>query len=259
MHFLFISDLHLDPSRPAAAARFANFLKSTAQQADALYILGDLFEAWLGDDEDSPFAQRVISSLRATAEQGTTLRLLHGNRDFLLGPDFAEAAGCELLPETSLLPFADPPTLLLHGDSLCTADRDYQALRREFRDPDWQRDFLAKPLAERRRMAEELRAISASANRMKPEEITDVEPAAVAEVMGRHRAQVLVHGHTHRPAVHQLEVGGAPARRFVLGAWEEDAPARCLRWQKGRWLPFDYPETWGVPPCPAIIGRTRRS
>ena len=243
MHLLFISDLHLDPSRPGALARFEDFLKKEAQKAHALYILGDLFEAWIGDDDRSPFALRVITALAATAQQGTALHLLHGNRDFLLGPDFAAVARCQLLPEISPLSAGSTPALLMHGDTLCTADTEYQALRQQFRDADWQRSFLARPLAERQRMAKELRVISATANQLKPEDITDADPAAVTAVMEHHQVRVLVHGHTHRPAVHRLEVNGAPARRFVLGAWEEDAPARCLRWRDDSWMPFDYPES----------------
>ena len=242
MQLLFISDLHLDLCRPRAIARFHAFLDTETRAADAVYILGDLFEAWIGDDETSALSLQVSAALSAVRDRGSALHLMHGNRDFLLGEDFAAAAGCELLQEPCLLRLGEVPTLLLHGDSLCTGDAQYQALRQELRDPAWQQDFLARPLAERRRMANELRALSAAANRMKPEDITDADPAAVIDVMERYRAQVLVHGHTHRPAVHQLQAGGAAARRFVLGAWEENAPSRCLRWQDGDWSLFSYPQ-----------------
>ena len=214
----FISDLHLDSARPAVTRALADFLSSHTH-CTALYILGDLFEAWPGDDDDSVIARRTRQLLRAYSDAGPELFIMRGNRDFLLGEAFCEAAGATLLQDPTLIELNDKPTLLMHGDSLCTADSDYQQFRRKARDPDWQRELLAKPLPERRALADELRAMSSEATSMKSEDIMDVTPAEVDRQMRAHGAGQLIHGHTHRPARHDVD----NQLRWVLGSWENEA------------------------------------
>ncbi len=217
-----ISDLHLDETRPAVLQGLAGFLDHLPA-ADALYILGDLFEAWIGDDDDRPLIQEVAALLSAISDRGITLYLMRGNRDFLLGEAFCRRVGAMLLPDPSVHILGGTPTLLMHGDSLCTGDADYQSFRRMTRDPDWQARVLATPLAARRQLARELRAMSTGANSMKAEDIMDVDPVAVRECLREFAVERLVHGHTHRPARHEL-AGGT---RWVLGDWGEDS-AWCL-------------------------------
>ena len=214
----FISDLHLDSARPAVTRALADFLSSHTH-CTALYILGDLFEAWPGDDDDSVIARRTRQLLRAYSDAGPELFIMRGNRDFLLGEAFCEAAGATLLQDPTLIDLYDKPTLLMHGDSLCIADSDYQQFRRKARDPDWQRELLAKPLSERRALADELRAMSSEATSMKSEDIMDVTPAEVDRQMRAHGAGQLIHGHTHRPARHDVD----NQLRWVLGSWENEA------------------------------------
>lgn len=209
-----ISDLHLDETRPAVTAGLDDFLGSL-QHVDALYILGDLFEAWIGDDDDRPLVQSVSGLLSGLHERDIRLYLMPGNRDFLLGESFCERIGAHLLPDPCVHVIGGVRTLLMHGDSLCTGDVDYQSFRQMTRDPDWQVDVLARPLAERRRLASELRAMSQDANSLKADDIMDVDPNAVQDVMQRWGVKRLVHGHTHRPATHELTAG----TRWVLGDW----------------------------------------
>ncbi len=216
---LFIADLHLDPARPAITDLFLEFLAAEARRASALYILGDLFEAWIGDDDDTSDYQRVAAALRDLSAQGTAIFIAHGNRDFLLGERFATACGARLLGEETVIDLYGTPTLLMHGDTLCTDDTDYLAFRAQVRDPAWQQDFLAKPLAERRRIAQGLRERSTASTRDKPAAIMDVNPDTVARVMAAAGVHQLIHGHTHRPAIHDFELDGQPARRIVLGDW----------------------------------------
>lgn len=218
---LFISDLHLDPERPAVTDLFLRFLADRARGADALYILGDLFEAWIGDDDTAPLNLEVARGIRACVEAGTPVFLMHGNRDFLIGARFAGASGCTLLEDPERIDLYGVPTLLMHGDLLCTDDTEYLAFRAMVHDGGWQAGMLAKPLAVRRDMAAELRRQSREKTAGKPESIMDVNPAAVLEIMARHGVTQLIHGHTHRPAVHELQVEGRPARRYVLGDWYE--------------------------------------
>lgn len=217
---LFISDLHLDDKRPDILRAFLHFLEREAPAAQALYILGDLFEAWVGDDDDSPLADTCRSALRRVSESGTRVYFMHGNRDFLLGERFAADTGSELLPDPCVVDLYGTPTLLMHGDSLCTADTAYMELRQQVRSPEWQQSLLAQPLTQRRQLARQLRTASAEANSNKAEDIMDVTPAAVREVMAAHRCQRLIHGHTHRPAVHDLAIEGQAAQRIVLGDWD---------------------------------------
>jgi UDP-2,3-diacylglucosamine hydrolase len=213
----FISDLHLDPSRPAVTAAFKAFLEDIRGSA-ALYILGDLFEAWPGDDDDAPLARDVRVALRQLTAAGTSAYLLRGNRDFLLGHAFCEATGSALLPDPTVINLHGVETLLMHGDTLCTRDTDYQAFRRTVRDSAWQAGVLAKSLAERRALAASLREESREAAVDKTPAAMDVTPEAVDAAMTAHGASRLVHGHTHRPGRHHHRAG----IRWVLGAWERE-------------------------------------
>ncbi|TGD76199.1 UDP-2,3-diacylglucosamine diphosphatase [Mangrovimicrobium sediminis] len=213
---LFISDLHLDPARPAVTAALAGFLQ-THTNCDALYVLGDLFEAWIGDDDDAPLAAEVAELFHTFAAAGPDLYFMRGNRDFLLGDTWCARAGGTLLPDPSLVDLYGTPTLLMHGDSLCTADASYMAFRAQVRDPAWQADVLARPLEERRALAAQLRAQSREASSNKPEDILDVTPAEVERVMREAGVSRLVHGHTHRPGHHEFDLG----ERWVLGDWED--------------------------------------
>jgi UDP-2,3-diacylglucosamine hydrolase len=216
---LFISDLHLDPERPAVTALFLEFLATRARQADAVYILGDLFEAWIGDDDETPLNREVIQGIRACVDAGTPVFVMHGNRDFLLGERFAMQSRCTLIADPACIDLYGIPTLLMHGDLLCTDDTEYLAFREMVRASAWQAELLAKPLLVRREMAAEMRRNSREKTAGKPESIMDVNPTAVLAAMTRHAVVQLIHGHTHRPGVHSLHVAGQPARRYVLGDW----------------------------------------
>jgi UDP-2,3-diacylglucosamine hydrolase len=216
---LFISDLHLDPERPEVTGLFVNYLEKLAGHADALYILGDLFEAWIGDDDDSLPGLAVSKALRHCTAGGTPVYLMHGNRDFLLGEDFARHSGCTMLDDPAVIDLYGTRTLLMHGDTLCTDDTAYMQFRSQVRNPAWQSALLARPLEERRTLAQEMRAASRQQNSGKPEAIMDVNERAVSAAMTRHGALRLIHGHTHRPAIHALLVAGKPAQRMVLGDW----------------------------------------
>ncbi|WP_275287321.1 UDP-2,3-diacylglucosamine diphosphatase [Halomonas elongata] len=243
MATLLISDLHLHPGAPAITEDFLRWLDERASGADALYILGDFFEAWIGDDlldlgdadptGTSALAWRVASALKERADAGTRLYLMHGNRDFLLGERFAREAGATLLPDPSLVTLGDERVLLMHGDSLCTRDEAYMAFRGQSRDPEWQAQILAMPIPERLELARQLRERSGEANSNKAEDIMDVTPEEVVKTLREHDVTTLIHGHTHRPDVHDLDVDGHAARRFVLGDWQpgigweiEAAPGR---------------------------------
>jgi UDP-2,3-diacylglucosamine hydrolase len=227
-HTLFISDLHLDAARPAITELFLSFLRTAAPQAQALYILGDLFEAWIGDDDPAPEHQTVIAALHELNAQGVALYFMHGNRDFLIGADFAAHSGSTLLTDPTLIDLYGTPTLLMHGDTLCTDDIDYQKFRRMVRDPHWQRDFLAKSLAVRRQMAQAARVESAAHTAGTAYEIMDASHDAVMDTLRTYQVTQLIHGHTHRPAMHDFELDGAPARRIVLGDWyEQGSVLRC--------------------------------
>jgi UDP-2,3-diacylglucosamine hydrolase len=224
MPALFVSDLHLDPARPEITRLFGEFIDGEARHADALYILGDLFEAWVGDDDPSETGAFVAEKLRGLSDSGVPVYFMHGNRDFLLGEDYARRAGMILLPDPSIVELYGKPVLLMHGDLLCTDDVAYQQFRTQTRDPAWQARFLAQPLPARLAFAQQARAASQArqgelrdAGTM--ETITDVSPASVAGTFAHHGIDTVIHGHTHRPAVHELEVGGKACRRIVLGDW----------------------------------------
>jgi UDP-2,3-diacylglucosamine hydrolase len=219
---LFISDLHLTEERPAANERFIELLESEARGAEALYILGDFFEYWIGDDDlDEPFNAVMAGMLRRLTAGGIALYYMHGNRDFLVGERFCAATGAELLPDPSVHDIQGVRTLLEHGDTLCTDDADYQSWRRVARSADWQREFLAKPRAERRKLILGLREKSKAVVQAKPADIMDVNDAAVARAMQAHGVTRLIHGHTHRPGRHQLTLDGRSAERWVLPDWYE--------------------------------------
>ena len=218
---LFVSDVHLDAAAPQATAQFLGFLRREAADAEALYILGDLFEAWVGDDDADPDQERVCRGLRALAARGVACFALHGNRDFLLGEGFAERSGCRLLSDPVVVQLDGEPVLLTHGDALCTDDRSYQELRSTVRSGAWQRRFLALPRAHRELLSSEARAGSQRHISRTVPDIMDVNAGAVAAAFRAARTHRMIHGHTHRPGVHELEVDGVPAQRIVLGAWYE--------------------------------------
>jgi UDP-2,3-diacylglucosamine hydrolase len=222
MKTLFISDLHLDLSRPAIIGQFEAFIRDEAVQADALYILGDLFEAWIGDDADDEVGKRFAAAMRPMREAHKPCFFMHGNRDFLLGERFAREAGMTLLPDPSVIDLYGTPTLLMHGDSLCIDDAPYQAFRRQSRSPEWQRQFLAQDTQSRQAFASQARQESQRYTGSKANAaIMDVNQAAVIDAMRSAKATRLIHGHTHRPATHSLEIDGQPAERVVLGDWYE--------------------------------------
>ena len=215
---LFISDLHLDRERSATTRLFLGFLEKEARSAAAVYILGDLFEAWIGD-EDIGCYREVIDALRACTDSGTRIFYMPGNRDFLVGRRLAAETGCTLLDDPQRIDLYGEPVLLTHGDALCTDDTEYQAFRRRLRDRQWQQDFLEKPVGERRRIVAEFSDASRAQGRLKPEAVMDVNGQAVSRLMSGHGVTCLVHGHTHRQAEHALTIDGRPARRVVLGNW----------------------------------------
>ncbi len=218
---LFVSDVHLDAAAPQATEQFLGFLEHEAAAAEALYILGDLFEAWVGDDAQDPDQERVCRGLRALASSGVACFALHGNRDFLLGEGFTERSGCRLLGDPVVVELDGEPVLLTHGDALCTDDHSYQELRSTVRDSDWQRRFLALPLEHRELLSREARAGSRRHISRAIPYIMDVNTEAVAAAFRAARVHRMIHGHTHRPGVHELEIDGIPAQRIVLGAWYE--------------------------------------
>ena len=226
MPTLFISDLHLDDARPQVTALFSRFVEGEARGADALYILGDLFEAWIGDDDPSDTGRIVAEALRGLSDSGVPVYFMHGNRDFLVGADYAARAGMALLHDPSVVVLHGRPVLLMHGDTLCTDDTAYQQFRAQSRDPRWQAQFLSGPLAARQAFAEQARAASRAhqaglreAGAM--DAITDVAPRTVEATFRQFGIDTLVHGHTHRPAVHALDVDGRACTRTVLGDWHE--------------------------------------
>ena len=230
MATLFISDLHLDETRPQIVDLFTRFLANEARAADALYILGDLFESWIGDDDDAPLAMRVAHALRSLRDGGVPVYLMHGNRDFLLGAEYAKRAGIELLADPTIVELEGERTLLMHGDTLCTDDVEYQKFRGLVRNPAWQQQFLAKSLAERRAFAAQARGESSKQTAMKAAAIMDVNQGAVESSMRAHDVRRLIHGHTHRPDTHRFDLDGQIAERIVLGDWYEQSSV--LTWPR---------------------------
>lgn len=222
-HALFVADVHLCESRPDASARFFDFLSHVASQAQALYILGDLFESWVGDDDlDAPLHQSVITHLSGLSARGVQVSFMHGNRDFMLAQHFARLCGMQLLADPVVVDLYGTPTLLTHGDAMCTADVDYQRYRRVVRHP-WMMNLLgALPLRLRQTMAKRARAGSEQAKMHKSAAIMDVDAEAVVQLFSQYRVQRMIHGHTHRPAQHSIDIDGIAHERWVLPDWYDD-------------------------------------
>lgn len=217
----FISDLHLDMKRLDVAKAFQQFLQKEAPNADELYILGDFFEAWIGDDYSNPFVDLVKQALKALTDSGTKLFFMHGNRDFLLGEEFCKQTGSTLLVDPSIIDLDGTPVLLMHGDSLCTQDEAYMQFRNQVRTPDWCKMVLSKSIPERIQMAVEARTESQATNQMKSDEIMDVTPEEVVKLMEQQQVNLMIHGHTHRPMIHDLDLKTGNAKRYVLGDWDK--------------------------------------
>lgn len=221
----FLSDLHLSPETPEIARLFVAYLAGVARDADHVFILGDLFEAWPGDDAiddpDDPFAGRIVAHLKALSESGTRVSVMHGNRDFLLGREFSERSGAELLPDPYILSLPGQAFALTHGDALCTDDSAYQAFRAQVRSPEWQTAFLNRPLAERKAIASALREQSEASKRGKMMQAMDLTPAATDDFLRQNGYVTLIHGHTHRPARHDHTVDGIHVERWVLADWHD--------------------------------------
>ncbi len=230
MATLFISDLHLHESRPAVTDCFTRFLASAASTTEALYILGDLFEVWIGDDDPDPHHRRVIEALRAFTAAGPDCYIARGNRDVIVGRRFCTETGSRLLDETTVIDVYGTPVLISHGDELCTDDIAYQRFRRRARSPTWRAIFLALPLSVRRYFARQLRRRSRADTALKPADITDVSPEAVEQAFIEYRVATMIHGHTHRPGIHQLEIFRQTRTRIVLGDWYTSGSV--LRWDQ---------------------------
>ncbi len=229
MTILFISDIHLGSEHPEISERFTSFLATISpDEVTALYILGDLFEAWIGDDGAQPEHVAAIAALRALTAKGLPVSVMHGNRDFLLGAQFAAETGCQLLADPVVIDLGGRPTLLSHGDLLCTDDVDYQSFRQMVRAPQWQQQFLAATVEQRLAIARQYRGESQSRGKQKSMAIMDVNQTAVEQMMREHGVDRLIHGHTHRPAVHEFQLDGQAAERIVLGDWyQQDSVLIC--------------------------------
>lgn len=226
MTTLFIADLHLQASCPALTHAFIDYLNTRAQAASTLYILGDLFEHWIGDDGMGPFEHHVAEAIRQYSDAGHDVFFMHGNRDFLIQQDFADRARLTLLPDPTLITLGDQKVLLMHGDSMCVQDQSYMQFRAQVRSPAWQQQVLAMTLQQRLALAEQLRVQSGEANASKSTEIMDVDAREVVHQMHSQAVTTMIHGHTHRPADHQVDLGAnVMGRRLVLGDWREDESA----------------------------------
>ena len=228
MSTLFISDLHLEAERPDIGNQFIEFLKTEAMEADDLYILGDLFEAWVGDDDPNTHYAKIKMAIRKVVDKGVPVYFMHGNRDFMIGRRFANETGVVILTDPYPVDMYGQKALLSHGDVLCTDDAQYQRVRLMTRDPDWQASILAKPLKERLRIAEEARRQSLERTLNMNMDIMDVNQDAVRRVITEHGVDVLLHGHTHRPGIHSIDLGNRKAQRIVLGDWYRQGSV--LRW-----------------------------
>ncbi len=217
----FIADLHLAEDRPDITACFLSFLQHDAPQAQDLYIIGDLFEYWVGDDDDSSFIIEISHAIKALSTLGCKIYFIHGNRDFLLGKRFAKQSGMQLLPEITLIDLYGRPVVILHGDTLCTRDIGYQAFRKKSRSWWWQAIIKSLPLFVRRKIASKYRDQSATATAMKSQDIMDVTESEVINCLEHHQSQLMIHGHTHRPYVHNIIANNQTAQRIVLGDWYE--------------------------------------
>ena len=228
---LFISDLHIGFDKPEITQRFLSFLTNRAPRASAVYILGDLFDAWIGDDDPTPPNEKIRKHLKQLTSSGTAVFLQQGNRDFLLGKQFCQDTGVTLLDEFAVIDLHGTPTLLTHGDLLCTDDKAYQAFRIKSHTPEWQKNVLSKPLILRLLVARWYRIRSYFHKRKKSNDIMDVNQETVRKVMSSYHCLRLIHGHTHRPDVHNFEINTEPAQRFVLAAWNKKM-GEVLCWNK---------------------------
>jgi len=219
MTTLFVSDLHLEAERPDIADQFLKFLQTDASEADDLYILGDLFEVWVGDDDANAHYVTIKRALRKLVDSGIPVFFMHGNRDFMIGQKFANETGVRILEDPHKVLMYGQHALLSHGDALCTDDVQYQRIRKMTRDPDWQATILARPLKDRLRMAEEARRQSLEQTINLSMEIMDVNQDAVKKIIQSYKVDILLHGHTHRPAIHDVDLGSRKAKRIVLGDW----------------------------------------
>jgi len=236
---LLISDLHLEEQRPDITRAFLRFLETRASGTEALYILGDFFEVWIGDDGMTPYQHQIAAALRALSESGTRLYLMHGNRDFMIGQAFCKEAGCTLLSDPHIATLGGERVLLMHGDSLCTRDEGYMRLRRLLRNPLSLFILHHLSLARRQKLAQKLRSTSREETRMKASDIVDVTPDEVIRAMRKHKVRTLIHGHTHRPATHSLQIDGQAARRIVLGDWDRQGWALQIDESGLHQAPFD--------------------
>ena len=242
----FISDLHLEESRPDITDAFLAFMDAIQGKAKTLYILGDFFESWIGDDENTELQLNIKNRLKAFTDNGASLFFMHGNRDFLIGNLFAKETGATILSDPSIIQLNNAPVLLMHGDSLCTGDTGYMKFRATIRNPSFLEPFLKRPIEERRITAQQLRAMSQANNQSKSNEIMDVTPEEVVSEMSKHGITTLIHGHTHRPDIHNIEVDQQPAKRIVIGDWdkevwylkvEHDQPIRLLHYPLNQTTP----------------------
>jgi UDP-2,3-diacylglucosamine hydrolase len=238
---LFVSDVHLDASAPEATELFIQFLRTEAADVEALYILGDLFEVWIGDDDPDPQKARIIAALHELTSNGVAGFVIHGNRDFLLGRGFCDRTGFRLLPDPVVMELDGERVLVTHGDALCTDDHAYQELRSTVRTAEWQRRFLALPFEVRNRFADKAREGSKAHNARMTPAIQDVNPAAVELAYRTTRVHRIIHGHTHRPGIHDTVVDGASVQRIVLGAWYEEGS--YLVYDTGRYELKSLPRT----------------
>jgi len=230
MTTLFISDLHLEAGRPEIGEQFLDFLDDEAREAEALYILGDFFEYWIGDDDPDEYYAEIKRALRRLVDYGVQVYFMHGNRDFMIGDAFAAETGVTILTDPHRADMYGNSVLLSHGDALCTDDLEYQKMRAMTRDPDWQAMMLAKPLEERIAIARHARAQSQARNAALSEAIMDVNADAVRDTISRYGVDILLHGHTHRPGIHLLDIDDRTAKRVVLGDWYEQGSV--VRWDE---------------------------
>ncbi|MEC6814092.1 UDP-2,3-diacylglucosamine diphosphatase [Photobacterium toruni] len=219
MTTLFISDLHLSAERPDITACFLRFMAEETHHIDALYVLGDLFEMWIGDDEDPPFLRQVKQAFKTLTDAGTPCYFIHGNRDFLIGKRFSRQTGITLLPEHTVVDLYGTPTLILHGDTLCIEDQAYQRYRKKVHNPVIQWLFARLPLSYRVKVGDKFRSNSGKNNQTKSQSIMDVTQTEVVRVMRDANVTQMIHGHTHRPDIHDFDIDGMPAQRIVLGDW----------------------------------------
>lgn len=232
---LFISDLHLHAAMPRTTQAFLDFLRQHASQTRQLYLLGDVFEAWAGDDDiDDPYNRHIVDALRHLSGSGVQLFWMAGNRDFLVGAQFARASGVTLLPDPFVTTIAERPIVLTHGDAQCTDDESYMQFRAQVRQAGWQHDFLAMPLAQRKKIIESMRAESSAAQRGKAADIMDVNADAITALFKTTGVTTMIHGHTHRPACHDEPKDGVPHLRYVLSDWDLDSGI-----PRGDWLAID--------------------